>query len=66
MDDGEALVVQGVEEVADSDRDVSAGSMARRATQRCPSLAGNRRWSSAEAQACSVCVGFVDLKRGSA
>jgi hypothetical protein len=33
MDDGEALVVQGVEEVADSDRDVSASSMARRATK---------------------------------
>jgi hypothetical protein len=66
MDDGEALVVQGVEEVADSDREISASSMARRATKRCPSLAGNRRWSSAEARACSVCVGFHDLMHGSA
>jgi hypothetical protein len=59
-------VVQGVEEVSYGDRDVAARSMARRATERCPGLAGNRRWSSTEAQASSVCVGFDDLKHGSA
>jgi hypothetical protein len=40
--------------------------MARRSTERSPGLVRNRRWSSAEAQACSVCVGFDDLKHGSA
>jgi hypothetical protein len=64
--EGEAPVVQGVEEVADGDRDIAARSMARRAMKRCPGLAGNRRWSSAEAQACSVCIGFDDLMHGSA
>jgi hypothetical protein len=59
-------VVQGVEEVAYGDRDVAARSMARRATERCPGLAGNHRWSSTEAQASLVCIGFDDLKHGSA
>jgi hypothetical protein len=62
---GEAPVVQGVEEVADGDRDVAARSMARRVTKRCPDLARNHRWSSAEARACSVCVEFDDLMHGS-
>jgi hypothetical protein len=66
VNEGEAPVVQGVEEVADGDRDVAARSMARRATKRCPSLAGNHRWSSAEARACSVCVRIDDLMHGSA
>jgi hypothetical protein len=59
-------VVQGVEEVADGDRDIAARLMARRPTKRYPGLAANRRWSSTEAQACSVCVGFDDLLHGSA
>jgi hypothetical protein len=63
--EGEASVVQGVEEVADGDRYFAARSMAGRATKRCPVLAGNRRWSSAEARACSVCVGIDDLMHGS-
>jgi hypothetical protein len=64
--DGVAPVVQGVEEVEDGDWDVAARSMARRATKRCPGLADNRRWSFAEARACSVCIGFDDLMHGSA
>jgi hypothetical protein len=66
VNEGEAPVVQGDEEVEYGDRDVAARSMARRATKRCPGLAGNRRWSSVEARACSVCVGFDYLKHGSA
>jgi hypothetical protein len=64
--EGESPVVQGVEEVADGDRDVAVKSMARRAMKRSPVLAGNHRWSSAEARACSVCIGVDDLMHGSA
>jgi hypothetical protein len=64
--DGVAPAVQGVEEVEDGDRIVAARSMARRSTRRCPGLAGNRRWSFAEARACSVCIEFDDLMHGSA
>jgi hypothetical protein len=66
VNEGEAPVVQGVEEVADGDRDVASRSMARRATKRYPGLAGNHRWSSAEARACTVCVRIDDLMHGSA
>jgi hypothetical protein len=66
VNEGEAPVVQGIEEVVYGDRDVAARSIARRATKWCPGLAGNRRWSSAEVRACSVCVGFDYLKHRSA
>jgi hypothetical protein len=66
VNEGEAPVVQGVEEVADGNRDVAERSMVRGATKRCPGLDGNRRWSSTEARASSDCIRFDDLMHGSA